>query len=85
MPVHVFAESQTAKESEDVKRLADVVVTAQYKKQNIQDVPSAITAVSGKDIVAKCQTVIGDVLTFASNAKAQNTDGDSRPRGISVV
>ncbi|WP_227602103.1 hypothetical protein [Acinetobacter sp. FL51] len=85
MPVHVFAESQTAKESEDVKRLADVVVTAQYKKQNIQDVPSAITAVSGKDIVAKCQTFIGDVLTFASNAKAQNTDGDSRPRGISVV
>ena len=80
LPAHVFAEIQANKGSEDVKRLADVVVTAQYKQQNIQDVPSAITAVSGKDIAAKGQTFIGDVLTFAPNAKAQNTDGDSRPR-----
>lgn len=52
LPAHVFTEIQTNKGSEDVKHLADVVVTAQYKQQNIQDIPSAITAVSGKDIAA---------------------------------
>ena len=90
VPTYVFAANTvdgsqnsdqiTSLKSEDVKRLDTVVVTAQYKKQNIQDVPSAITAVSGKDISAKGQTFIGDVLTFAPNAKAQNSDGDSRPR-----
>ena len=74
-----IAQDQPASER-DVQRLSAVIVTAQYKPQNIQEIPSAITAVSGKDLGAKGNTFIGDILTYAPNAKAQNTDGDSRPR-----
>lgn len=73
-----YVQSEPAEQ--DVKKLNAVIVTAQYKSQNIQDVPAAITAVSGKDLVAKGSTFIGDVLTFTPNAAAQNPDGDTRPR-----
>lgn len=66
--------------AKDVKKLGDVIVTAQYRVQNIQKVPTAITAVSGKDLAAKGSTFIGDVLTYTPNAAAENPDGDSRPR-----
>jgi iron complex outermembrane receptor protein len=66
--------------AKDVKKLSDVIVTAQYRAQNIQKVPTAITAVSGKDLAAKGSTFIGDVLTYTPNAAAENPDGDSRPR-----
>lgn len=39
--------------AKDVKKLSDVIVTAQYRAQNIQKVPTAITAVSGKDLAMK--------------------------------
>lgn len=67
-------------DAKDVKKLKDVIVTAQYRAQNIQKVPTAITAVSGKDLAAKGSTFIGDVLTYTPNAAAENPDGDSRPR-----
>lgn len=64
----------------EVKKLGSVVVTAQYRAQNIQDVPVAVTAVSGKDLTSKGQTFIDSLLTFTPNAAAQKTDGDTRPR-----
>lgn len=65
---------------EDVQQLANVVVTAQYRAQKIQDIPVAISAIKGKDLSAKGQTFIDDLLTFTPNAAAQKTDGDTRPR-----
>jgi iron complex outermembrane receptor protein len=44
--------------AKDVKKLSDVIVTAQYRAQNIQKVPTAITAVSGKDLAAKGSTLL---------------------------
>jgi len=64
----------------DVKKLGEVIVTAQFRAQNIQEVPTAITSISGKDLVAKGVTYIGDAIKFAPNTSAEKTDGDSRPR-----
>ncbi|SPL69973.1 TonB-dependent receptor [Acinetobacter stercoris] len=73
-------QQQLKTDDKDVKKLGDVVVTAQYRKQNIQDIPSSITSVSGKDLAAQGATYVGDLLTFSPNAAADNVEGDSRPR-----
>jgi iron complex outermembrane receptor protein len=65
---------------DQVKKLDTVIVTAQYKAQNLQEVPAAVTAVSGKDLSAKGASFIGEVLNYAPNAAADNPDGDTRPR-----
>lgn len=64
----------------EVRQLSNVVVTAQYRAQKIQDIPIAVTAIRGKDLSTKGQTFIDDALTFTPNAAAQKTDGDTRPR-----
>ena len=47
--------------------LEEIVVTAQFRAQNIQDTPLAITAVSGDMLEARSQTSIIDVANQAPN------------------
>ena len=59
--------------------LQTVVVTAQHREENIQEVPVAVTAVDvgfASESVQRTQ----DVFTFVPNAAAENPDGESRPR-----
>ncbi len=61
--------------------LDDVIVTSRRREENLQDVPIAITALSG-DLLAKNDQirVAQDVVAFAPNINAAATDGKERPR-----
>jgi len=47
--------------------LEEIVVTAQFRAQNLQETPLAITAVSGDMLEARSQTSIIDVANQAPN------------------
>jgi len=55
--------------------LEDIVVTAQFRSQNVQDTPLAITAVSSEMLEARSQTSIADVANQAPSVtlKPQGT------------
>ena len=46
---------------------ADIIVTAQFREQNLQDTPIAITAVTAESIAAKSQSSIVEVAGAAPN------------------
>ena len=48
--------------------LEEVVVTAQFREQNVQDTPLAITAVNSEMLEARSQTSIQDVANQISGA-----------------
>ncbi|WP_417320075.1 TonB-dependent receptor [Emcibacter sp.] len=56
-----------AQEEEGLMTLEEIVVTAQFREQNLQDTPIAITAVSGDMLEARSQTNIVDVALQAPN------------------
>ncbi|WP_321396960.1 TonB-dependent receptor [Emcibacter sp.] len=58
------ASSATAQE-EEMMTLEEIVVTAQFREQNLQDTPLAITAVSGEMMEARSQINIVDVAVQA--------------------
>ena len=49
------------------EELPEVVVTAQFHEQNLQDTPIAITAVNAEMLEARGQTSIADVAAQAPN------------------
>ncbi len=53
----------------------DIIVTAQFREERLQDTPIAITAVSGEDLANKGLTTIADVATSAPNVNIQNSQG----------
>ncbi len=53
----------------------DIIVTAQFREQRLQDTPIAITAVSGADIANKGLQSIADVASSAPNVNIQNQQG----------
>lgn len=65
----------------DDRRLGVVLVTAQRRQENLQEVPVAITALSGQTL-ADDQTIktANDITQFIPNAQAPATDGRTRPR-----
>lgn len=62
-PAH--AQQETAKPGES--GTSDIVVTAQFRQQNLQDTPLAITAVTGEMLEARGQTSITDIGSNAPN------------------
>ena len=51
----------------EARRDDDIVVTAQFREQSVQDTPLAITAVTGETLAARGQTNITDLGSFAPN------------------
>jgi iron complex outermembrane receptor protein len=51
--------------AEDVQTLDEIVVTAQFRQQNLQDTPLAITAVTAELMEARSQTNISDITNQA--------------------
>ncbi|MDT8398816.1 MAG: TonB-dependent receptor [Pseudomonadales bacterium] len=51
--------------------LQEIVVTAQFREQNLQETPLAITALSGEAMTARSLTGITDVDSFAPNTVIQ--------------
>ncbi|MBL8552472.1 MAG: TonB-dependent receptor [Hyphomonadaceae bacterium] len=62
----LFAGPAAAQETAAVE---DVVVTAQFREQNIQDTPLSITAVTAEMLEARSQTSIVDVANQAPNVR----------------
>jgi iron complex outermembrane receptor protein len=53
----------------------DIIVTAQFREQRLQDTPLAITALSGEDIENKALSNIVEIAATAPNVNIQNTSG----------
>lgn len=75
------AQTTENKPAFDNRRLESVVVTAQRRKENIQQVPSAISVVSGKNLV---ESGVGrsasEITQFVPNTSAGQSGGHTRPR-----
>ena len=61
--------------SGDQSEADDIIVTAQFREQKLQDTPIAITAISGDEIANKGATTIADIATSAPNVNIQNNVG----------
>lgn len=61
--------------------VASVVVTAQRRLEKLQEVPVAITAISGENLLrAEGFRTANDITQLIPNASASATDGRTRPR-----
>jgi len=54
--------------------LEEVVVTAQYRRQNLQDTPIAITAVNASMMEARSQTNLTDIAAIAPNVTIRQSN-----------
>jgi len=62
---------QTNPPAEDEPSAQDIIVTAQFRAQNLQDTPIAITAVTAELLEARSQTRISDITAQAPNVLLQ--------------
>jgi iron complex outermembrane recepter protein len=69
--------------------LTEIVVTAQKREQNLQDVPAAISAFSADDLVQRGVAETSDLMGTLPNLQVTSAYGDTQPnfslRGISVA
>ncbi|MFM0505839.1 TonB-dependent receptor [Paraburkholderia caffeinilytica] len=63
-----------------VTNLGTVTVTARRRKESIQEVPVAVTALSGDSIKNNELRVVNDITKYVPNFTAQSTEGRERPR-----
>jgi iron complex outermembrane receptor protein len=70
-----LAQAQQATAADD-SQLEEVIVTAQFRSQNLQETPLAITAISGDMLIRRSQTDIAEVARQAPNVTlaAQNQE-----------
>ncbi|MBB3257245.1 iron complex outermembrane receptor protein [Paraburkholderia bannensis] len=61
-------------------KLDTVTVTARRRKESIQDVPVAVTAISGDAIKRNELRVINDITKYVPNFAGLSTEGRERPR-----
>ncbi|RIV80061.1 TonB-dependent receptor [Aurantiacibacter xanthus] len=70
------AQEQTASDAGSQRSGNDtIVVTAQFREQNLQDTPLAITAVTGEMLESKGATTVLDVATTAPNVTMRKAGG----------
>ncbi len=74
--------------SAQAEELAEVVVTAQKRSENVQNVPIAITTFSGGELAAIQIRTAEDLIGMVPNLSVQSTLGDTTPiysiRGITA-
>jgi iron complex outermembrane receptor protein len=78
----VPAAAQNANSDDESERGDTIVVTAQFREQNLQDTPLAITAVTAETLEAKSQT---DLATIADSAPNVQIRPQSAAFGPSVT
>ena len=70
-----FAESADASDKENSASPAEIVVTAQFRSQALQDTPLAITALTGDALEARGQTNISQIAASAPNVTLEKGEG----------
>jgi iron complex outermembrane receptor protein len=73
----VFATFASAQDAAGSDALAEVVVTAQMREQNVQDIPLSITAVTGELLEARSQTNLREISAQAPNVLLQQNPSGS--------
>lgn len=68
-----------AAKTNDVTQIEEVVVTAQFREQKLQDTPIAITAVNAELMAARSQTNIADIANQAPNVMLKPQGGSFGP------
>lgn len=66
--------------AQHVTSLGTVTVTARRRKESIQEVPVAVTAISGDAIKNNELRVVNDITKYVPNFSGQSTEGRERPR-----
>lgn len=69
------AQADTTAEKSTDEGIAEIVVTAQFRGQKVQDTPIAITAISAETLAAKGQVSITDLGATAPNVNLTNSTG----------
>jgi len=69
--------------AESSNQLGDIVVTARYVKETVQQSPIAISAVSGADIASRGYTNVADISRTMPNVSLQPTD-EQYGKGLSA-
>ena len=59
--------AQDSGAASDTSVVPDIVVTAQFRGQKLQDTPIAITAMTGEALEARSQNSVNDIATFTPN------------------
>jgi len=75
----------SAEDSKSASVLEEVVVTAQFIKQNLQDTPIAITAVSGEMLEARGQLNVQDIAAQAPNVTLTQAGAFAGPSLIGYI
>jgi iron complex outermembrane receptor protein len=63
-------------ETSETKGVDEIIVTAQFRSQRLQDTPIAITAVKGEELDARGQTDVTNIGSFAPNVNFTPTTSD---------
>jgi iron complex outermembrane recepter protein len=79
-----FAAPALAQEADDSSGLAEIIVTAQKREQSLQDVPIAVTAVSGESLAANRVTNIVDLSAIAPGVTVRPSLGSSSIPAFSI-
>lgn len=74
-----MAAAQTVIATSEQESLQEIVVTAQFRKQNLQDAPLAITAVTGAMMEERGQKTLADLSQQAPNVTLVSTGGAFGP------
>jgi iron complex outermembrane recepter protein len=88
MAAAVGAQAPESESESESSGLEEVVVTAQFRRQNLQDTPLAITAVSAEMLEARSQTGLAEVanqapnVTLKSNSAAYGPSLAANIRGV---
>lgn len=80
----VLATPAMAQEAQDSSGIGDIVVTAQKRSENVQDVPIAISAVGNKFLESRGVESITDLGSIAPNVKFERAPSSKTISQISI-
>ena len=83
--VHRRARVGTGHKDDQAPAKDDIVVTAQFRSQRLQDAPLAITAVSGAMLEARGQTSIADIGSQAPNVTLRQAPATYGPAVVAYI
>lgn len=84
LSISATANAQDAADTEEADKNI-IVVTAQFRSQNLQDTPLAITALSGDDLEARGQTGIEEVGAQAPNVTLRQAPATYGPAVVAYI